>query len=108
MFESEVKSKQTNRGVPDGELVVAREVVVVLLIVTASGLLEMSSGSWMVESAAANQRPLLLRADDQRPSQHMGMIGTFMTSSRVLETNNSCCLVVLEMINMQIIARHIV
>ena len=62
MFESEVKSKQTNRGVPDGELVVAREVVVVvvvdrevvvvLLIVTASGLLEMSSGScWMVESA---------------------------------------------------------
>ena len=75
--------------VPDGELVVAREVVLVLSV-TASGLLEMSSGSWMVESAAANQRPLLLRADDQRPSQHMGMIGTFMTSSRVLETNNSC------------------
>ena len=39
MFESEVKSKQTNRGVPDGELVVEREVVLVLLIVTASRLL---------------------------------------------------------------------
>ena len=39
MFESEVKSKQTNRGVPDGELVVEREVVVVLLSVTASRLL---------------------------------------------------------------------
>ena len=36
---------------PDGELVVEREVVPVLLSVTASGLLEMSSGSWMVESA---------------------------------------------------------
>ena len=39
MFESEVESKQINRGVPDGELVVGREVVVVLLIVTASRLL---------------------------------------------------------------------
>ena len=37
--------------VPDGELVVGREVVVVLLSVTASGLLEMSSGSWIGESA---------------------------------------------------------
>ena len=44
MFESEVKSKQTNRGVPDGELVVEREVVLVLLIVT-------DSGSWIGESA---------------------------------------------------------
>ena len=51
MFESEVKSKQKNGGVPDGELVVAREVVQVLLSVTASGLLEMSSSSWIGESA---------------------------------------------------------
>ena len=51
MFGSLVKSKRTARGVPDGELVVEREVVLVLLIVTDSGLLEMSSGSWMVESA---------------------------------------------------------
>ena len=39
MFGSEVKSKQTNRGVPDGELVVERELVVVLPIVTDRGLL---------------------------------------------------------------------
>ena len=44
MFESEVRGKQINRGVPDGELVVEREVVLVLLSVT-------DSGSWIGESA---------------------------------------------------------
>ena len=68
---------------PDGELVVGREVVLVLLSVT-------DSGSWIGESALC--RVLLTRdLSFYVPMiRDMGMIGTFMTSSRGLETNNSC------------------